>query len=400
MRYLKDKHGAYGVFMGTQVAPQAGPGELTTHRRSLKALTGIRFFAAYYVVIFHSRLYGMLLASGHRAAGNFFASGYLAVPLFFLLSGFILAYTYQGQIEQAGDHRRFLEARFARIWPVYAVSLLLSSVPSFTFPALGSGLAALAMVQAWNPFDMGLAGTWNLVCWTLSVEALFYLLFPFFQVWIERRGSKFQLGTICAMILLCVAINSSSRTLGYTPYGVFRFIPLPVVHLPEFFTGVTLGNYFLRLLSLQRVRQGGQILRGDGAWTYAALVLSIALLCRAADHWTSLIVAAFSALIFGLAAERTLLSRMLSTRLMLLGGGISYSVYLMQMPVKAWVSLMADRLHLQSSNMRLILTTITLTGVSLILFKGVEDPARKVLRGVFARMEVRRAAQAQRRLTT
>ncbi len=386
--------------MGTQVALQAGPSELTAHRRSLKALTGIRFFAAYYVVVYHSRLYGMLLAAGHRAAGNFFASGYLAVPLFFLLSGFILAYTYEGQIEQPGDHRRFWEARFARIWPVYAVSLLLSSLPSFTTPPLGSALAALAMVQAWDPFDMGLAGTWNLVCWTLSVEAVFYLLFPFFQVWIERRGSKFQLGTIFGMILLCIAINSSSRTLGYTAYGVFRFIPLPVVHLPEFFTGVAMGNYFLRLLSLPQIRRGEPILPGKGAWTYVALVVSIALLCRGADRWTSLVVAAFSALIFGLAAEKTLLSRMLSTRLMLLGGGISYSVYLMQMPVKAWVILFAEHIHLQSSNARLVLTTVTLTAVSLMLFKGVEDPARKVLRGVFARMEVRRAAQAQRRLTT
>jgi peptidoglycan/LPS O-acetylase OafA/YrhL len=345
------------------------------------------------VVVYHSRLYGMLLDRGHIAAGNFFGSGYLAVPLFFLLSGFILAYTYEGQIEEPGDHRRFWEARFARIWPVYAVSLLLSSLPSFKIPPAGSAIAAMAMVQAWNPFDPGLAGTWNLVCWTLSVEALFYLCFPWFQVWIERRSSRFQLGTILGMILLCILTNSASRTLGYTAYGWYRWIPLPVLHLPEFFTGVGMGNYFLRLLSRQTARKGGPILPGKGLWTYSSLLITIALLCRGADRWTSLIVAAFAALIFGLAAEKTLLSRLLSTRAMLLGGGISYSVYLMQMPVKAWVSLFAEHEHLASANARLVLTMVVLTAVSLMLFKGVEDPARKVIRAIFAGMESRREAR-------
>jgi peptidoglycan/LPS O-acetylase OafA/YrhL len=386
--------------MGTEAALQSGPGGLTAHRRSLKALTGIRFFAAYYVVVFHSRLSKVLLERGHTYAGHFFQSGYLAVPLFFLLSGFILAYTYEGQIETRGDHRRFWEARFARIWPVYAVSLLLSSLPGLTFPPPGHALAALAMVQAWNPFDLGMAGTWNLVCWTLSTEALFYVCFPFFQVWLEKRGTRFQAGTIVATIALCVAINSSSRTLGYTPHGIFRWIPLPVVHLPEFLTGVAMGNYFLRRLTSPALRPGEPLLPGGGVWTYAALLLTVALLCRGDGRWTSVIVAAFAALIFGLAGEKTLLSRFLSTPLLVLGGGISYSVYLMQMPVKAWTILLANRMHLQSDNLRLLLTFGALTVISLALFKGVEDPTRKLIRGIFARMEAARATSPQPRVTT
>src|ERR1700679_4079883 len=112
-----------------EVAPKAAAGDLTAHGRSLKPLTGIRFFASFYVVVFHSRVGEVCLQHGWYAAGNFFQNGYLAVPLFFLLSGFILAYTYQGQIERRGDVRRFWEARFARIWPVYAVSLGFSSLP-------------------------------------------------------------------------------------------------------------------------------------------------------------------------------------------------------------------------------------------------------------------------------
>jgi len=380
-----------------KVALEAAPTELTAHRWPLKALTGIRFFAAFYVVVFHTRVGQLLYDHGHHAAGNFFFNGFLAVPLFFLLSGFILAYTYEGQIEEPGDRRRFWEARFSRIWPVYAVSLVMASIPGFTIPPPATALATLSMVQAWNPFDIGMAGAWNLVCWTLSVEAVFYIVFPWFQTWLEERSSRSQLITIAGMLLLCVAINSASRTLGYKPYGAWKWIPLPLPHLPEFFTGVGLGNYYLRRLARN---PGTTILPGKGLWTYASLLATIALLCCPASRWTGIIVIAFTALLFGLAAEKTLLSRFLSTRAMLLGGGISYSIYLVQMPVKNWVLLITARMHLNSEALRFLITATVLIGISLILFKAVEDPARKVLRGIFSRMEAARMGQEQRKRAT
>jgi peptidoglycan/LPS O-acetylase OafA/YrhL len=382
--------------MLAQAALQAGPIALTTHRRSLKPLTGIRFFAAFYVVVYHTRVGTSLYQHGHHAAGNFFLSGFLAVPLFFLLSGFILAYTYEGQIEKPGDHRRFWEARFARIWPVYAISLLMGSIPSFRFPPPAVAAAALCMVQAWNPFDMGMAGAWNLVCWTLSVEAVFYIVFPWVQTWIEERSTRVQLLTIALMLLLCVAVDSTSRVLGYKPQGIFHWIPLPLPHLPEFFAGVGIGNYFLRRLALNTMHPRVPLLRGKGIWTYASVAATVALLCCPINRWTSLVVTAFAALLFGLAAEQTLLSRFLSTKIVLLGGGISYSIYLTQMPVKFWVQAIAERAHLESEPLRFAISVCALIGVSWFLFRCVEDPARKVLRTLFARMEARRDRRAEK----
>lgn len=378
----------------TEMSLETAPHQLTAHRKSLDALTGIRFFAAFYVVLFHTRIASTFAEHGHQAAGNFFSNGFLAVPLFFLLSGFILAYTYKGQIEKPGDHRRFWEARFARIWPVYAVSLFSASATTFTLPPFGTAIATLFMVQAWNPFDLGMAGAWNFVCWTLSVEALFYLCFPWVQTWIEDRPLKTQLIGIGLMLLICVSINSGSRSLGsHSPY-LFSSVPLPLLHLPEFFTGVGLGNYFSGLFKQTKsASSGARTLPGRGIWTYLSVLVTIGLLCRGASPWTSLIVVAFAALIFGLAAERTLLSRFLSTPIMLLGGGISYSMYLMQVPVKILVLLLADRLHYQSQALRMGATGILLITISLILFWAVENPARRLLRTGFARLEERREAK-------
>ncbi len=362
--------------------------ELTAHRPPLQALTGIRFFAATYVVVFHTRFAEVARAHVSNAAGNFFASGYLAVPLFFLLSGFILAYTYEGQIATRSDHRRFWEARFARIWPLYVVSLLANTAVFGGIPKLPIAAATLLMVQAWNPFNIGMAGAWNLVCWTLSTEALFYLIFPFVQTWLDRRSWRAQAIFLATVVLICIVCNTSGRSLGYAPMvGAYRYTPLAVIHVPEFLTGVALGNLYLRW----RARQTGQpILPGGGWWTWISAAIVIGLLCRGPGPLTSLIVPAFAALLFGLAAEPSLLRTLLSTPALLLGGQISYGMYLMQMPLKTAVDGLLTRLHSSSLAVRFGGDFAALLLISLLGFKFVEDPSRKLLRSAFAGIEARR----------
>ena len=360
---------------------ESKPGELTAHRKPLHALTGIRFFAAGYVVIFHSQVGKALLEHGHRVPAYFFLNGFLAVPLFFILSGFILAYTYEGQIETGQDRRRFWEARFARIWPAYMVSQVAFSLPQLDFPSVGGVVTSALMLQAWMPWNLRYAGIWNAVCWTLSAEALFYLIFPWVQAWLEERRSRTQGVALVGLLLICVVCNTSCRSLFYQPEGVWRWIPLALVHVPEFLVGVVLGNAYLR----QRLHGRGIVtLPGRGVWTYGAAAVSLALLCVPVSRWTSLVMLGFAPLLYGLAAERTWLSRLLSTRFLLLGGGVSYSMYLMQMVVKAWVIEACARAGIGSQTVRQGLTAMVLLGVAYAMFRLVENPARLALRSVFA----------------
>jgi peptidoglycan/LPS O-acetylase OafA/YrhL len=380
------------------VGLSTSPTELTAHRKSLDALTGIRFFAAFYVVMFHSQVSAVLLDHGYAPIGYFFQNGHLAVPLFFLLSGFILSYTYEGQIERPGGVRRFWEARFSRLWPLYFISLLLSSLPPLqATPAPGSAIASLLMLQAWNPFDVGMAGVWNAVCWTLSAEAFFYLCFPWTQRWLEKQKSRSHLAWVALMLFICILFNLSSHSVGTIAVGFYKHLPMPLIHLPEFFTGVGLGNYFLGHLTAQKEQTEIRLLPGSGIWTYASAIGTLALLCVAANRWTSLVDIGFVALIFGLAAEKTLLSRLLSTKTLLLGGGASYSIYLMQGPVKAWGNQIMAHLHQNSTGLRLALNAVLLLSFSLLLFKFVEEPTRRLLRSLFAKIERKRQGEAELR---
>src|SRR5260370_41928881 len=98
------------------------PDFMMTDRPRLPALTSVRFFAALHVFVFH--MYAMKITSGIGWTGQISSIGYVGVSLFFLLSGFILVYTYPGRDVRAGE---FWRARFARIYPAYLFSLLVTA---------------------------------------------------------------------------------------------------------------------------------------------------------------------------------------------------------------------------------------------------------------------------------
>ena len=368
-------------------------GDLTAHRPALPALTGVRFFAAFYVVLFHSRLPQVLDARHAHWAANFLGNGALAVVLFFLLSGMILSYTYQGQIESSRGVRRFYESRFARVWPLYVVSLLLSSLLDHTTPSPAIAVATLCMVQAWNPLDTSMAGAWNFVCWTLSTEALFYLIFPFVQRWLERRSTRLQVGTLVALLLLCVGLRTSLH--GFSSGPQWLHVPLALIHVPEFLIGVCMGNLFNRQRAAGRA---GPLPLPAGLWTTLAALATVVCLCFSEGWITALCAASFAALLYGLAAESSPLQRLFSTRLLLVSGQISYGVYLLQWPVKAAANLLSNHLHL-STSATFPLYIVLLLAVSAAGFFGVEEPGRKLLRSGFSRWERARGQALELRRT-
>jgi peptidoglycan/LPS O-acetylase OafA/YrhL len=374
---------------------------LTRHRSPLGALTGLRFFAASYVIIFHSRLAVVFGAHGFHLASNFFGNGYLAVPLFFMLSGFILAYNYRGQIGTLNQTFRFWEARFARIWPAYVFSLLCSSFPLSNIPPLPIAVSTLCMVQSWNIFHPEYAGVWNFVCWTLSVEAFFYLVFPLLQLGLEKVR---LLGSILfgfGVVLVAFFCNTPYHNFTMRDPGPWFYIPAPVIHLPEFITGVLVGNLFLQLhrrsAGINLLRRFGRVETSPADATQAGphsgfpfltltgFIGAILILCTPHGYWEGLILPAFGVFLYGLAAERTLLSRFLSMRLLLLGGEISYAMYLLRTPMHQWV-LAIPSAHI-SHLVEYLYLPFGLVPFSLLCFYFIEGPSRRALRRFFAAVQ-------------
>lgn len=152
--------------------------------RHLDALTGIRGIAAWGVVLYHIRL--SLTALLPPPVIAIFAKGYLAVDLFFILSGFVIWYNYSSRIAEggAGAARLFLWRRFARVWPLHGA--ILGGFVALAMAMLATGRDAsgyplaelplhLALLQNWGLTD---ALSWNHPAWSISTEFSAYLVFP------------------------------------------------------------------------------------------------------------------------------------------------------------------------------------------------------------------------------
>ena len=346
--------------------------ELTPPKRSpLPALTGIRIFAAYYVVMLHTGAGYFGRHGAPEVVLRLLDKGYLAVSLFFILSGFILVYTYQGKISGTENTVRFWEARFARIYPVYLLALVLM-VPFAKTITVGQRFAVLSMVQTWIPWRPDLVGAWNFPAWSLSVEAFFYLVFPLIFLALNRMRVA-GLHRLAGFLLAVIVIGDLSRPVERWPESVIplmHYIPLPVLRLPEFVVGMALGLAFLRV----------PVWRYSGRVSVGAALAAIAVLCLPWGAWTSIAVIPFAILIASLAYQSGPIARMLSSRILILLGSASYAVYLLQLPTRIYTRLLFSQILLAPHDLDAFLSPCLLLILSVLVFLFWEEPARKFLR--------------------
>jgi peptidoglycan/LPS O-acetylase OafA/YrhL len=196
----------------------------------LLALTGIRGVAAWFVVLYHMRL--SLAPNIPEGATAILARGYLAVDLFFMLSGFVLWLNYGNRIRTGGIRHipGFLTRRIARIWPLHAFMLCVAIAFSLLLLAMGKDVGAswselplhFLLIHGWG-FTSELA--WNDPSWSISVEFAAYLLFaclPLIVDWEKLSAEALSLLLIALAILLhhlmasggAVSLNDHIPTLG------------------------------------------------------------------------------------------------------------------------------------------------------------------------------------------
>jgi peptidoglycan/LPS O-acetylase OafA/YrhL len=207
----------------------------------IRALTGLRGVAASTVVAYHVTRWGI---DAPGAISPFIRHGYLAVDLFFVLSGFLMARRYGASFP--GGVRVyvwFLARRLRRIYPMYAVAITaafyLQWTGSLPLPWHGGGSLPkyaldMAMLQA-------LGGGPNLlqVSWSLSTEWIAYLAFPLLAILVLHRGR--------AISMVC----------GVTAYAVL----LALCALPAAWSHIFIGDMRRAWLDLADTKTAWPLLR-------------------------------------------------------------------------------------------------------------------------------------------
>lgn len=222
--------------------------------KDLPWLTIARFPAAVWIMTVHTQagVKDLLPAGGlGRALSLILDHGGLCVAFFFALSGFILTYVHAG--DEPFDKRRYFVARVARVWPIYAVALLVSLPILFressevlalhgttggTIRIVVRVLAVLTWTQAWSP---SIALAWCLTAWSLSCEVFFYAVFP----WLMARLKNISSAVLWALVAACLGVMVG-RFAAYQVVPNLHWNFNPLVRLPEFAAGIAMAILFRR----------------------------------------------------------------------------------------------------------------------------------------------------------
>ncbi|RZU74527.1 peptidoglycan/LPS O-acetylase OafA/YrhL [Micromonospora kangleipakensis] len=210
----------------------------------LPSLTGLRWVAALLVFGFHVGTMRIVAEPDYKAVVDWlFTLGLSGVEFFFILSGFVLVWSYRD-----GERRRtFLRRRLAKIYPnhllMFGVVLLVGlwfADPVNVWAALGN----LALVQAWNPTP-GYFYSVNTVSWSLSCELFFYLCLPFVLPVLRRLRPAALWAVVVAAPLLIVALWPGQRLLPEESRWWFTQV-FPLVRSLEFWMGVAAAELMRR----------------------------------------------------------------------------------------------------------------------------------------------------------
>jgi peptidoglycan/LPS O-acetylase OafA/YrhL len=304
------------------------PGQTSVipERARLDSLTGLRFLAAAAVFGFHATY----LTTGpvSHALQVVFGRGGSGVGLFFVLSGFVLAWSARPSDTAGAVWQR----RAARILPAYLVIWLLAGAAASWLTGSTpwrAGAANLLLVQAWIPRESIYFG-WNGPAWSLSCEAFFYLLLPFVLPRLEGLSARGRLRLASALVALDVALavlagftTPRETSVLDSQFGFVGWLVYicPLGRLPEFVIGL-LAAVSVRDRQLPRVRLPVAI--GAVAAAYVATYASAHFVVQ-----VGILVLPFALLVVALAQRDLTAGRSwLATRRLVVLGEWSYAFYL------------------------------------------------------------------------
>lgn len=345
----------------------------------IESLTGLRFVAALAVFMSHVQA-PEHLTDGPVAA--FIKSGNSGVTLFFVLSGFVLAWTYEQRLASpdAGSIRDFAAARFARIMPLYWAALAFVLLLPGTVIPPGAWMHLLTL-QTWSG-SLDTAWGLNGPGWSVGIETFLYALCPLL-LWLliplgVRRLLWVLAGAVLALTVLTAAVHASGGgALPWSdPHSALRWLyRTPLTRVPDFVIGMVLALVVMR--SGQPNRWAPTVQWG----CVAALVLlmSSERMVYSIVSWDLAYALIFAALIWSLASSADApIARFLSTRLMVRGGVVSYAFYLFHAPMIDIVGMDPGlvRTWAMSAGASLVLALLVATGAHV----AIEVPAQKWLR--------------------
>jgi len=358
-------------------------------RPEIRSLTGLRGIAAVAVMVWH---YSLVEYHPDNPLGRC----YVAVDLFFILSGFVMAAVHAQDFAEgwsAPAYAGFLHRRFARVYPLYFVTTL----TAFALSKFVTGsdilhptrtlLTNLLDVQCLGPglLSLDLGRSLDGPGWSISTELGAYLLFPWLAIALVHRPWRVAAAA-------CVLALGSLTVIAVLPAGWigagWRQGPLDVSWgdtlwpLLRCLAGFSLG------LVAYRVSRAPAFGAGRNGWVDAGVIGAMLLLWLMPGS-DLLIVMVFLVLILQVCTDQSPLAHALGRPIPHALGTLSYAIYLVHYPALAIHP--ALRRAVEAAGMPYAETVsfavlcCVVIAIAWLAFNVVERPLRRLFQDAFQR---------------
>ena len=338
-------------------------------RDQIDSLTGLRAAVAIWVILMHFREITPTRVWEYPIGDSLIANGAFGVDIFFVLSGFILSHVYINTFHgclRADQVRRFLVFRLARIYPVHLVTFvaMLALAGAKVMISGSDGLperydpetiiTTLTLTHSWIP---GIQSP-NMPSWSISGEWFAYIAFPALCIlmWRNKWAPALYIGAALGLVVFKPpSYDSLANALAAFLVGMVAYHSvLPVAGRFRFGRLTGLGVAAMIVVWAQ----------GPGPRNEIGLLLSASLIVALAD-------------------SRDLLSQLLSLRLIVYLGEISYSLYMIHWPVRVAVRNVLQMLGLLDTLHPAVVVSAYLTATllgAIASYHFIELPGRAWLR--------------------
>jgi peptidoglycan/LPS O-acetylase OafA/YrhL len=355
-------------------------------RSEREALTALRFFAALLVFIYHCK--------PTASFATHYALGHSGVGFFFLLSGFILTYTYHRSFVQKTVWpavRDFYVARIARIYPVHVVATIFAAAVLWRFGGTTwdmssvatrelAGVAQLLLVQSWIPDEKVYLGI-NAPAWSISTEMFFYATFPFVLGFLLRSAAAGSARAAYGAAAMTWAFALTVALAGHNT-AVWTAYVVPPLRLADFIVGMLLGIAFLRLgPAVGRLHPSRAT--AFELLAIAGVAITVALSPHAPDElrYSVLLMPLWAVLIAVFVHESGAVSRLLRRPAFVALGRASFAFYLVHWSV---IAVVGGTLGWENPAPAIVVAFALSIGLSFGLYHAVEQPLRARVRAAFS----------------
>lgn len=342
-------------------------------------LTFTRYIAAFIVLLTHFASIKEVLNT--PGVGNILRYANTLLSFFFVLTGFVLVVSVkrEGRMPPALPLKLLLLNRLIRLYPLHWLALglmliiqqlhLIYGPEGLTEPLNGNKiLIHTLLLQAWYP-AVSVMFLYNYVSWTLCVEILLIVLAPWLYGWMLKLPTTVVLRNVTLVWVGSLLVHKVCIQLGMPLDWGFCW---PPVHVPEFIVGM--GGGFLVCRHLPELKEWAKRIH---LLAYLNGALMIGLLCADIPYLfkNSLVFApSYTIILVSCVLSDNWLTRLFCTKPLMYLGKISYTVYILQLPVSILVLQHLHHWMGWSYRYSALLFIVLLTAVATAAYEWLEKP--------------------------